>query len=320
MAIARKHLVDDATPGCYHLISRCVRRGFLCGVAYAHRRDWVRNLVEGAARCFAVDVLTYAVMDNHCHLVVRTDPARVDNWSDREVAERWATAHPRRAFTAEPVAWEESEIACCAADPLWIARHRARLASLSWFMKAIKEPIAKRANREDGCTGHFWEGRFKSVRLLDQQAVVACMAYVDLNPRSAAARRRRLARSHDVGGRHDRRRHRQPRRARRRGRQTRHPLDRRHRRRALPTTRYRVAAPMVRRSSGTTCRSDGAAWSHAIAEPLNHRRSTPIRRNPARWAGLVGFVGGGGRAARSLGRSRACLRFPVSSNSCWGGR
>jgi len=214
MAIARKHLVDDATPGCYHLISRCVRRGFLCGVAYAHRRDWVRNLVEGAARCFAVDVLTYAVMDNHCHLVVRTDPARVDNWSDREVAERWATAHPRRAFTAEPVAWEESEIACCAADPLWIARHRARLASLSWFMKAIKEPIAKRANREDGCTGHFWEGRFKSVRLLDQQAVVACMAYVDLNPRSAAARRRRLARSHDVGGRHDRRRHRQPRRAR----------------------------------------------------------------------------------------------------------
>ena len=182
MPIARKHYVDDALPAVFHCISRCVRKAFLCGDAAEHRRDWVRDRIRAAAAGFAVDVLAYAVMSNHLHLVVSTEPSRVAHWTALEVAQRWAVAHPRAGDDGAPIPWSDDDIATKANDGAWVAKTRLRLRSLSWFMKSIKEGLARRANRDDGCTGHFWEGRFQSVPLLDQAAVIACMAYVDLNP------------------------------------------------------------------------------------------------------------------------------------------
>jgi len=193
MTVARSLLVDRTGSGLYHCISRCVRRAFLCGDGFDHRKDWIRDRLQLLAEVFAIDVAAYAVMSNHLHIVLRTDPDRVKSWSNLEVARRWSVLFPRdvRVFAGVPAASirdpvSETAIHVLAKNADRIAVLRDRLGNLSWFMKCLKEPVARRANREDGCTGTFWEGRFRSIALLDDAAVLACMVYVDLNVIRAA--------------------------------------------------------------------------------------------------------------------------------------
>jgi len=186
MAIARKKLFDPTHGPWIHAISRCVRRAFLCGGRdgrYDHRRAWIEDRLELLTRVFACEVAAYAVMSNHLHVVVRMRPQEPGGWSADEVCRRWMSIFPRNYLSdGTPVLPSEATIVAQAADWRWVAEKRTRLADLGWFMRSLKEPIARRANREDECTGAFWEGRFDSIPLLDQPALIACMAYVDLNP------------------------------------------------------------------------------------------------------------------------------------------
>jgi hypothetical protein len=185
MAQPRSQLVPAETPATFHCVQRCVRRAFLCGIddytgqSFEHRRQWVQTRIALVASCFAADVLAYAVMSNHLHVVVHIDPTHVCTWDDEAVVERWLTLFPPRNDNHD--AREQKRLRILQDAP-YLNEVRRRLGDLSWLMRCLAEPIARRANAEDGCKGRFWEGRYKCQLLCDARAVLAAMAYVDLNP------------------------------------------------------------------------------------------------------------------------------------------
>ncbi|ALP40580.1 transposase [Aeromonas schubertii] len=188
MTIARSRQISLQDTPYYHVVSRCVRRAFLCGEdahsgqSYEHRRQWVVDRLGQLSRLFAIGICAYAVMSNHYHLVLKVDAEQAQGWSEREVAERWAGLFQwpllvRRWYQGDALI--EPELAVVQG---LIEEWRRRLYSISWFVRLLNEGLARQANQEDSCKGHFWEGRFKSQALLTESALLACMAYVELNP------------------------------------------------------------------------------------------------------------------------------------------
>ena len=188
MTQARSTQVSLQDTRYYHLISRCVRRAYLCGEdshtkqSFEHRRQWMVDRIRFLTTVFAIDVAAYAVMSNHYHLVVYIDESEALAWSEEEVCQRW-----QQLYHIHPLVerLQKGQSSCQAEKDK--AHHiinewRSRLSDLSWLMRNLNEHIARKANAEDNCKGRFWEGRFKSQALLDEKAVLTCMAYVDLNP------------------------------------------------------------------------------------------------------------------------------------------
>jgi len=131
---------------------------------------------------FAIDVCAYAIMSNHFHLVLHVDTEKAQSWSSDEVIDRWLKLYTGPVVAHRYIAGISLTTIEQEALAGWVEIWRTRLADLSWYMRCLNETIARMANKEDKCTGRFWEGRFRSQALLDEAALVACMAYVDLNP------------------------------------------------------------------------------------------------------------------------------------------
>ena len=186
MTVARSQLVDLEVTPYYHCISECVRGAHLCGEVYEHRKVWIEKRLEELAGIFALSVSGFSVMGSHLHVLVRLEGERgVDQWSDPEVAERWGRLYPPRGKRRKPIPVTKDWIKQKTSDRKWIERTRQRLANLGWFMKCLKEPLARMANKEDECRGAFWASRYKSIAILDTEALLATCAYIDLNPFAA---------------------------------------------------------------------------------------------------------------------------------------
>jgi len=188
MTIARSQQIDLSVTPYYHCVNRCVRRAFLCGEdsltgnSYEHRREWIANKIKSLAEVFAIDVAAYAVMSNHYHIVMRVDQDLAKEWNSLQVIERWGELFSYPVIISRFLKGECTNSAELKVVDEIIETWRMRLRDISWFMRLLNEYIARESNKEDKVTGRFWEGRFKSQALLDEQALITCMAYVDLNP------------------------------------------------------------------------------------------------------------------------------------------
>lgn len=188
MARARKTIIELDATSYYHIYVRAVRRCFLCGDDkasgrnYDHRKQWLESELLRLSAIFAIDVSAYAIMSNHYHVILHVNKARTAHWDADEIITRW---HKLFKGTAQSQAFLRGETLKAGERSLLdsqVQTWQQRLTDISWFMRVINEKIARKANAEDECTGRFWEGRFNSQALLDEKALLACMAYIDLNP------------------------------------------------------------------------------------------------------------------------------------------
>jgi REP element-mobilizing transposase RayT len=160
----------------------------LCGIdnysgqSYEHRRGWVEKRLLFLSSVFAIDLCAYAVMSNHVHVVLHVDVKQTQVWSDYDIVQRWHRLHKGTLLTQMFARGDTIGKGQRLTLDNTISEYRRRLHDISWLMRNLNEYIARRANKEDECTGRFWEGRFKSQALLDEAALLSCMAYVDLNP------------------------------------------------------------------------------------------------------------------------------------------
>jgi len=181
MTQSRQSQVSLSDTPYYHCISRCVRRAYLCGEdkytekSFEHRRQWVVERMHYLASIFSIDICAYAIMSNHYHLVLHVDETLNENLTHEEVCKRWCQLYSKPVLVER---WQSGQTTSETENKAALAiinSWRGRLADISWFMRCLNEFIARKANKEDECSGRFWEG-------LDEDALLTCMAYVDLNP------------------------------------------------------------------------------------------------------------------------------------------
>ncbi len=198
MPVARKRVVDLKNPGSYHCISRTCRQLFLCGKGIRDRKQWLHNRLIELAETFTIDVSAHAFLDDHFHTVLDTHPEEAAELAAGEVAERWFKVYPKSIHRwakswagrhddlknerdADGKLTDHAAVQIVARDEHQVEMLRQRLSNLSWLMKILKQELAIIANKEEDVTGHFWQGRFKAIRILDDAARFQVMIYVDLN-------------------------------------------------------------------------------------------------------------------------------------------
>lgn len=182
MATARRELVDPNVTRWYHCISTCVRsQHLLGGKKGTERKAWIEKRLETLSQAFSIATGGFACLDSHLHVLCRLDTDNAKVWSDEEVMRRWMIIYPPKTLKTDDKAIVDEWIKKHAQDKKKIAKLRKRLTDLGWFMKALKEPLARKINKEEGERGSLWQPRYKSIAIMDDTVAITTSIYIDLN-------------------------------------------------------------------------------------------------------------------------------------------
>ena len=184
----RRFAFDDRD--CYfHCMSRCAGGDLLFGDV---EKEAFRKLMRRLERFSGVEVLTYVVMGNHFHLLLKV-PERAKflrRFEKGTRAEREARLfeHLKLLYSKAYLTQLEAELAVMTEkgmDELYektIQGYLKRLCSLEHFMKELKERFSRWFNKRHGRRGTLWQDRYRSILVEDGEALRTMGAYIDLNP------------------------------------------------------------------------------------------------------------------------------------------
>ena len=153
-------VINDETM-VYHVMSRTALDGFPLGNI---EKDFMLDLIKRYSALYLVEILGICIMGNHFHILVKTLPEY--KFTDQEIKKRYESFYGNDRVFAEGL----------------IPSLRAKLSSLSEFVREIKVVFARYYNRRYNRRGYFWGDRFKSVIVDKGETLINCLAYIDLNP------------------------------------------------------------------------------------------------------------------------------------------
>lgn len=170
----------------YHVMSRTTGGDFLFG---DEEKEGLKRLIWKMAQFFGVKVLTYCVMDNHFHILLRVrDKKRFCRKFHGEDGEANLLKHMKSMYSKAFLSKLRLEIEGLRALGLekdveaLLNQFRGRFCDLSTYMKEVKERFSRWYNKKNSRIGTLWQGRFSSVLVEDGDALRAMSAYIDLNP------------------------------------------------------------------------------------------------------------------------------------------
>ncbi|WP_027184607.1 transposase [Desulfovibrio inopinatus] len=168
MPRSARFILDDR-PAVYHVMSRTALDGYPFGDV---EKDYFLALLKRLARVYFCEILGFAIMGNHFHLLVRMTPAA--SVSEENVCERF-----KRCY-GDTIPFSNAR--CAELQHKWT--------SLSEFVGELKQTFSRFYNKRHRRRGTLWGERYKSVLVEDGRTLVHCLAYIDLNPVRAGLVRR----------------------------------------------------------------------------------------------------------------------------------